>query len=158
MGAGKTTFIKRFAENEDGFAIFDLDEEIAKHLNISPSSLGEFINTNGLEKFRDLEQEILKNLLQKRIRKIIALGGGTLESERIFEIVNQGRMVFLDVPFDVCFERIKNDKNRPVAQRPQEELKMIFEARRQQYLKSNLILTPEQIKGIDTIATLVHNL
>ena len=90
--------------------------------------------------------------------KIIALGGGTLESERIFEIVNQGRMVFLDVPFDVCFERIKNDKNRPVAQRPQEELKMIFEARRQQYLKSNLILTPEQIKGIDTIATLVHNL
>lgn len=158
MGAGKTTFIEKFRENLEGFIVYDLDEEVAKSLKMAPKKLGEFINTNGLEAFRIQEANILESLLRLRSKKIIALGGGTLEAPGVMELADQYRLVFLDTSFEVCLSRIKNDLNRPVAQKPLEELKALYEKRRKIYLKSKLVLSEQKIKEIDTISSLVHNL
>lgn len=158
MGAGKTTFIDQFREKSDGFMVFDLDLEVANYLKIGQGELGAYINKHGLLHFRELEMKILKSLLMKRTQNLIALGGGSIEANGFWEIKDAAKLVFLDVDFERCFSRIKNDLNRPMAQKSAQEVKDLYDLRRTLYLKSDLILNESQIKGIDSIQTLMHNL
>jgi shikimate kinase len=49
-------------------------------------------------------------------------------------------VVFLDVPFEVCYERIKDDTNRPiVVNSTKDELKALYDQRREVYLRHSNI-------------------
>jgi shikimate kinase len=48
---------------------------------------------------------------------VIALGGGALETDALFEQVRKtGTLVFLEWPIDVLCRRVGGDLNRPLAQ------------------------------------------
>ena len=158
MGAGKSSFIKKFEENNLGFLTYDLDCVIADHLGISHIELGSWINKNSMENFRRLEIEVLKNLLNQKTFKIIALGGGTPMNHQFMDILDQCKLVFLDVPFETCFKRIENDNNRPLGALGIEGLRELYQQRLPIYIKADLILSETEIKEIEGLESLVHNL
>lgn len=49
-----------------------------------------------------------------------------------------GTVVFIDAPFDICYERIKGDKNRPIAYNStREQLLDRYEQRKLLYKKNS---------------------
>jgi shikimate kinase len=158
MGAGKTTLIEGYRKNSLGFSVYDLDNEIASSLGIAASSLGEWIEKNGMPSFRLKEKEILELLLSEKKSKVIALGGGTPAEPWFAEVRGLASVVYLDTPFSVCFERIKNDSNRPMIRLGEEGLKNLYMQRLPAYKKADFICTLEEIKGIEALESLVHTL
>ena len=158
MGSGKTTFVEGFQSNDLGFLTYDLDHEVASELGITHLELGEWINKNTLEAFRDVEMKVLGSLVSQRTFKIIALGGGTPTAKDYDELRSQTKVVFLDVPFETCFARIKNDSNRPLTALGAEGLCELYQKRLPVYQKADLILSETRIKEIEGLASLVHNL
>lgn len=160
MGAGKSTMLRKFQSNKLGYDCIDLDDAIAVDLRIRPERLGEWILKNGFPSFRDLEKRKLTTLLRHEARMVIALGGGALSPE-IFKLIqydSECKLVFLDTSFDLCLSRIKDDPTRPMAQISLEELKKLFESRREDYLLADLVVGESEIKEIEGLETLVHNL
>ena len=158
MGSGKTTFVEGLQANSMGFITYDLDQCVSEHLGISHLELGEWINKNTLRKFREVEMQVLSVLLSQKTLKIIALGGGTPEAADFWKIKDQSKLVFLDVPFETCFNRIKNDSNRPLTALGVEGLLELYQKRLPLYKKADLILSESQIKEIEGLESLVHNL
>jgi shikimate kinase len=160
MGAGKSTLLRKFRPNKLGFDCIDLDDAIALEQNIRPERLGEWIIQNGITLFRDLEKTKLKKLLRHESSMVISLGGGTLTPEmmKFIKADSECKLVFLDTSFDVCLARIKDDKNRPMSQISLEELKRLYESRKIDYKTADLILVESEIKEIEGLETLVHNL
>lgn len=160
-GAGKSTFLKQFQGRSGGFDCIDLDHALALELGLSSDKLGEWILQNGFPLFRDKEKTKLKNFLAHPQNMIIALGGGTLTPEVVSLIRSTPacRTIFLDTPYELCRERIKHDRNRPLSNLPDEELKKLYEIRRDIYRElADLTLSPENTKEIVTLSALVHNL
>lgn len=158
MGSGKTTFVESFQQNDLGFITYDLDHVVADHLGITHLQLGEWINKKTLQEFRDVEMEVLTSLISQRTMKIIALGGGTVTAENFQNLKDQTKLVFLDVPFETCFNRIKNDSNRPLTSLGEEGLRDLYQKRLPIYRKADLILSETEIKEIEGLESLVHNL
>lgn len=160
MGSGKSSFLKKLEPNSLGFDCIDLDHAIANDLRIRPERLGEWILENGFPLFRDKEKSKIKELLRHPQSMVIALGGGSLNPETLSLIKSSSdcKMVFLDMPFEICLERIKADSNRPLLVMPLNELKKLYDSRRTDYLKADLVLNEQEIKEIEGLESLVHNL
>lgn len=146
--------------NKLGFDCIDLDHAVAADLNIRPERLGEWILASGFPAFRDKEKSKLKKLLNHPADLVIALGGGALNQDILSTISHHidSYLVFVDTSLEVCLERIKDDPERPLAQISKEELKKLYEERCQDYRQADLILSEEQIKEIEGLEALVHNL
>lgn len=157
MGSGKTTFVESFRDNELGFDCIDLDHAVAETLGVKATELGAWIQKHGLTEFREKEMQTLKHLLNNRMMKIIALGGGTIEGSEYPSLKTQAKTVFLNVPFETCFLRIKNDPNRPLTALGEEGLRTLYHKRLPDYLTSDLSLSEAEIKEIDGLGSLVHN-
>ena len=162
MGAGKTFWLNQLklkSPNSD-FNFFDLDQEIANFLNIAQNELGDFIIRQGFPAFRKLEQERIAAFLGLKLNGILALGGGALNAELFKKVENQAniKIVFLNTPFEVCYQRIKNDPHRPLALLEKKELKALYEERLPLYLKAHLILDDLEHKEIDGLQALGHTL
>ena len=160
-GAGKSTFLKQFLGNQQGFDCIDLDHALALELGIGPDRLGDWLIQNGFPIFRDKEKTKMKALLGHQQPMIIALGGGTL-TEDVLDLIKKTpdcKTVFLDTPYEICLERIRHDQNRPLSNLPGEELKKLYDSRWEIYRKiADLTLSPENAKEIVTLTSLVHNL
>src|SRR5690606_27580997 len=114
------------------FNFFDLDGHLEEKLGLKPESLGDYIKAHGLETFRKLEGETLLELVQKNSHSIISLGGGTLSAEVLKRLASyqEIKIVSLATSFEVCFERIKNDSNRPLVLLGKKKLEKLYRERR----------------------------
>lgn len=158
MGSGKTTFVEGFRNNDLGFDCIDLDTAVASSLGILPTHLGEWITKFGMDTFRQQEMSVLQHLLNSRMPKIIALGGGSVEADVYPELRTQAKTVFLNVSFETCYARIKNDSNRPLTALGKAALQNLYNKRLPKYLASDLCLSETEIKEIVSLSSLVHNL
>jgi len=93
MAVGKTYWAKRMGSLLD-YTVFDLDEVIERH---NQNTISEIINLQGEPYFRELESEILRELIATLTAScIISLGGGTLINARNLELVkNSGTLIWL---------------------------------------------------------------
>jgi shikimate kinase len=160
MGSGKSTFAQKLSQTAAEWTSFDLDDEICRALNIPNNKLGDWIRAQGIPAFRQLEIKILTTLIAKPQSKIISLGGGTLEAEGFWDLKDKTNsdLVYLKIDLKTCLERTEGDSNRPLRSLSDDELKKLHTEREKNYILADLILTHEQIKEIDDIPTLVHNL
>ena len=114
MGAGKTTVAKALGRLLDRDVV-DLDEAITKRERRSPQQI---IEEDGESVFRDVETRILREILKVNPMAVLALGGGTwtIPGNRQALSEHGSRSVWLDVPFELCWERIKaSEQARPLA-------------------------------------------
>ena len=114
MACGKTTVGEELARRLNcGFV--DLDSFISGRERRPPA---EIITQDGQAAFRELETLALRDVLQDRKAHVIALGGGTWlkAANRTMIALFDGITVWLDTPFEICWERISNSATvRPLA-------------------------------------------
>lgn len=127
MGCGKTTIAKKLATllNQN---FVDTDELIIKNCN--NMSITEIFSCFSEGYFRSLETQVLTRLALTK-NTVVSLGGGTLDDPENYNIIkNTGTIVYLNLSFSSCYDRIKNDTNRPLVTRySKKELETLFNKR-----------------------------
>lgn len=128
MGCGKS-HIGRLLAEEKGMPFVDLDGYIAEK---EGRSIPEIFEQSGEPYFRQLEADCIRELDRGYV---VATGGGALINENTADFADKhGITVFLDAEFELCYERIKGDTNRPlVMNNTREQLFELFERRREIY-------------------------
>jgi len=137
MGCGKTTVAQTLAR-ELGCGMIDLDSFITERGGRSPA---EIIEHEGELSFREIETRALDDVLEKGDARVIALGGGawTIAANRALIAQHGCSSVWLDAPFELCWERITaNPKTiRPLAPN-RERARKLHESRRVSYVLAQL--------------------
>ena len=132
MAAGKTTVAAALARSLD-CEMLDLDQFIEARAGRGIQAI---IDEEGEARFREIEAQALREALEKRAARVIALGGGTWISARNRALIaeHQGFTIWLDAPFELCWQRITGDDNRfrPLA-RDKEQAARLYEERRALY-------------------------
>jgi shikimate kinase len=112
MGCGKTEIARRLSLRFD-LALIDLDQEIAKREGRTSAQL---IVEEGEPAFREIETKILREVLEEGIG-IVALGGGAWITETNRTLIDErgGLSIWLDTPFELCWQRIEaTPEERPL--------------------------------------------
>ncbi len=138
MGAGKTSIGKILAEKIN-IPFYDSDQLIVDKLD---SEIVDIFRDHGEEFFRNQEEEVCKHILKKE-KFVLALGGGGILNKRIRKSINNETIsIYLKTDQNVLFERLKNDKSRPLLQGSDLKKKIndIISEREKFYLKSNIVV------------------
>ena len=145
MGAGKSTIARGLDPN-----YLDMDALIEKRLGMS---ITEFFAEKGEGAFRQVESEVLADLLQRD--QVVSTGGGVVISQRNRDLLKTNSdNIYLKADFETLYQRISADKNnqRPLfLSKTKEELQKIFQERESWYeeVASKVIdvtrLSPEEI-------------
>ncbi|MEN8120479.1 MAG: shikimate kinase [Bacteroidota bacterium] len=121
MGSGKTTAGKKLAKKM-AYDFIDLDSLIESETGMNISN---FFEQFGEEKFRKLEQEILKKTFNYKNTVISTGGGAPCFFNNIDEINQNGISVYLKAGIPLIISRLKGGKDeRPlIKEKNEEELK-----------------------------------
>lgn len=127
MGSGKTTIGKQLAE-ATGMKFLDTDELIVQKAG---KSIKQIFADEGEPFFRDLETEAVEEASNCQNIVISTGGGAVLRDENMEMLQKNGILFYLYAPAEILFERIKDDKERPLINTPNpvETLKRIQMAR-----------------------------
>jgi shikimate kinase / 3-dehydroquinate synthase len=113
MGAGKSTGARAIAA-ELGVDAVDSDRELEQALG---EPIEAFFDRQGEDAFRAREEEIVCELLARNDARVIALGGGAVQSERVREALARHTVVHLDVEPESAWHRASG-RARPLARDP----------------------------------------
>ena len=143
MGSGKTTLFNKWREQFRGVSL-DFDWELATRFGIKPNELGAWIEKFGWEEFRKAESSLLKETLVKG-RGLYSLGGGTFSEDNIeyFKTYPEAATLWLNTPVEICWERVKNDTNRPLVKAGKDEFFALYAQREALYSKAKYSLSGE---------------
>lgn len=129
MGSGKST-IGRILSKKLKKDFLDTDREIVQR---EKKSIPEIFEQDGEEYFRKLETDLLKELSNKK-DLIVSTGGGMMANETNVKIAQKnGFIILLSIPFEECYERIKNSPRPIVKQRSKQGLKELYTKRKDIY-------------------------
>ena len=124
-GAGKST-VGRLLAQELNRPFFDLDEEIVR---FAGRSIPEIFATDGEATFRNLETEVLREVLANQKGIVLATGGGAvLRDENVDFLHRNGKIYFLDRPL----EALLPTSDRPLAN-SEEAIRRRYEERYERY-------------------------
>ena len=145
MGAGKSTIARGLDPD-----YIDMDALIEERLGMS---IADFFTEKGEEAFRQVESEVLADLL--KTDRVVSTGGGVVISQRNRDLLKTNPdNIYLKADFETLYQRIAADKDN---QRPlflnhsKEELARIFQERQTWYeeVASRVLdvtkLSPEEI-------------
>jgi shikimate kinase/3-dehydroquinate synthase len=109
MGAGKSK--AALAAGKAGLEAVDADAELARELS---SPIPEFFAEHGEAEFRAREEALVLGLLERADGGALALGGGSVLSERVREALEPHVVVWLDVDAEDAWSRVERS-DRPLA-------------------------------------------
>ena len=127
MGAGKSTIARGLDPD-----FVDMDALLEDRLGMS---IARFFEVKGEEAFRQIESQVLADLLQRD--QVVSTGGGVVISQRNRDLLKTNSdNIYLKADFETLYQRIAADKDN---QRPlflnnsKEELREIFQERPARY-------------------------
>ena len=145
MGAGKSTIARGLDPD-----YIDMDALIEERLGMS---IANFFAEKGEEAFRQVESEVLVDLL--KTDHVVSTGGGVVISQRNRDLLKTNPdNIYLKADFETLYQRIVADKDnqRPLfLNKSKEELARIFQERQAWYeeVASRILdvtkLSPEEI-------------
>lgn len=135
MGCGKS-HIGRMTARATGRSFIDLDRIIVEREGMT---IPEIFEKYGEPHFRALEAQYIRELSDGYV---IATGGGALINDSTAEYARQsGLTVYINTAFELCYQRIKNDKNRPLAvKNTKEQLMELYSARDKIYRRNSMYM------------------
>lgn len=147
MGSGKTCIGELLAKLLN-MSFVDTDEQIIK---TEKTSINQIFAQKGETYFREMETATLKNVL-KFNNQIISTGGGIIKSDENLSLLKEKSVVFyLKASPDILFERIKNNKERPLlnVENMKDKIKTILQDRISQYEKAQYIIVTDDKSPIE---------
>ena len=145
MGVGKSTIARGLDLN-----YLDMDALIEKRLGMS---IADFFAEKGEVAFRQIESEVLADLLETN--QVVSTGGGVVISQRNRDLLKTNSdNIYLKADFETLYQRIAADQDnqRPIfLNNSKEELAAIFQERQAWYeeVASRVLdvtkLSPEEI-------------
>jgi shikimate kinase len=139
MGAGKTT-VGRAVSRRLGWHFVDVDERIETRAR---RSIAGIFAQHGEPYFRQLEREVLGELLPMR-QVIVATGGGTFaEADNRALMLADGSVAWLDIPLAAVFERVPADGRRPLAA-DRTAMELLYTRRRLAYAEAHIRVDASQ--------------
>jgi len=134
-GTGKSLVAREIA-GQLRWDFIDTDDEIVK---LAGKPIAEIFGSDGEEKFRELEREVIKRA-SRRSHKVIATGGGAIvDSQNHAQLARKGFIVCLDAKPETIYQRLFQEGShgseiRPLLEgdNPLERIRQL-KARRQPY-------------------------
>ena len=110
MGTGKSTVACQLSKQLN-LPFFEMDEMIVQEQGMEISNI---FKEKGENYFRNLETELLKNLLQKETGILSCGGGIILRDENIQAMKNHGTVILLTAKPETILKRVLHNQSRPV--------------------------------------------
>ncbi len=139
MGAGKST-VARATARRLGWQVEDIDERIEAHERRTVAAI---FSQQGEPYFRQLERQMLSELLPER-HIVIATGGGTFaEADNRALMLADGAVAWLDLPLADVVSRVPADGRRPLAA-DRAQLEQLFFRRQMAYAQAHVRIDAAQ--------------
>ncbi len=158
MGSGKSTIGPRLAKKL-GYDFVDIDDVIEKRNGISIASI---FTKHGERHFRNMEKQILDEILSGKERIVVALGGGTLTRKESRELIKKGGvLIYLKTDPDVILDRVGRGKtDRPMLLAPDGsrlsgrelsiKIRSLLTEREGHYLEAGIVIDTS-LKGVSGV-------
>lgn len=137
MGAGKTTGGRMFA-SALRTRMVDCDKRVERELG---TTVADYFAKHGEAAFREVEERVALELLERADGGVISLGGGTLQSERVRAALDRHIVVLLHVSLATAWRRAKRS-DRPLA-RDKATFDRLFRERQLVYEQVADVILPE---------------
>jgi len=160
MGAGKSHW-GRLLSQKLTIPFFDLDQQVADHAG---KSIPEIFSTDGEERFRMQEKEVLHLITESHERFVMACGGGSPCYFNNIEYMHQagGTTVWINTPLEILFHRLVKEKDkRPlIKELSDEQLKSFiskkFADRKIYYEQADIKMEEEPVQIEKLIEKIFH--
>lgn len=135
MGVGKST-VGQLLAKALGYRFFDTDAVIEQ---ATGQTISEIFAGMGEAEFRQLETQVLAEL-SAYTRLVVATGGGIVSQQKNWSYLRHGLIIWLNVPIEILFQRLKKDTTRPLLQTadPFAKLQLLLQERRERYAQADL--------------------
>ena len=154
MGSGKTSVGECLAELIS-YHFQDTDQLIEKKLG---DTINHIFTVQGEEYFRNLETNLIKELVLTLDQTVLSTGGGLPLREQNSELIKElGYVVFLKASQQTTMERLQGDGTRPLLQGEELETKVerMLEVRTPIYEKASHKIIVTDHKSVQQIAQLI---
>jgi len=154
MGCGKSKVARELALRRN-VVMVDLDDWIARRVGRNPAQL---INEDGELAFREIETNALRDLLRSGEAGVIALGGGAWIEKANRELIDQFgcTSIWLDTPFEICWERIAaSEEDRPLG-RTREEAQARYDRRKPTYALAQFHIAVSTVQTLDDLISAIE--
>ena len=155
MGAGKTTTAVALARRL-ACKMIDLDALVEESAGRKPQVI---IDEDGEPRFREIEAQALRSALVSKDALVIALGGGTwtIASNRALIKEHQALTVWLDAPFELCWQRITSENTQRPLARERESARRLYDERRALYHQAGLRIKIKEERSAEEIAAEIED-
>lgn len=155
MGSGKTTIGLKLSFKLR-VSVEDTDKIIEQR---NQKTISQIFADEGEEAFRKMETELLREIADRKYKKIISLGGGTpVREENRPLIKNCGRVFYLRVKPETVYERLKGDTTRPLLQceDPLQKIRDLLAAREEAYSQcADVIIDVDELNADEIVNKIV---
>lgn len=111
MGTGKST-VGKYLAYKLGYQFIDTDSEIEK---VTGKEISQIFAEKGEAFFREVESSVLERLIKYNNNIVMATGGGIVLSAKNRQIIEENTRAFLlKASCEVIYERVKEEKHRPL--------------------------------------------
>lgn len=151
-GSGKSTVGRQLAHRL-GVAFVDLDHRLEQ---VMGTTIRSYFETEGEERFRDLEARVLTEVAQQPGGLVLSTGGGAVLRPENREVLRRlGTALYLRASPEEIYKRVKHDKTRPLLQggNPLEKLRELYAQRDRLYRETAHFVIET---GRPTVSTLVN--
>jgi shikimate kinase len=126
-GGGKSTVGRHLARNLN-VPFFDSDHEVERRIG---GSIRDYFATHGEEEFRDIEQDVVAQLMRSDAGVVATGGGAVLREPNRRALHEHSTVIYLRSTPEELFRRLRHDTRRPLLQVPDplRKLRELYHAR-----------------------------
>ncbi|MDQ5895975.1 MAG: shikimate kinase [Pseudomonadota bacterium] len=153
-GAGKSTAGRHLAAAL-GWRFVDADVEIEHRIGMS---IRAYFEREGEQTFRDLEQQVIAELVQIRPPIVLATGGGSVLREVNRQALREHSVVlYLRATPEELFRRLRHDTQRPLLQvaDPLRKLRELYRARDALYRETSHFIIETGRPSVPTLVNMI---
>lgn len=138
MGTGKST-VGSVLSKRLGFELIDIDVLIEKKAG---KSITDIFNHDGEKHFRDIEEEVIREIAGMGKAVIITGGGAVLRKNNIENLRKCGKIVCLTATSSEIYRRVKAETHRPLLQvdDPVKKIEELLSAREKFYAEADIFI------------------